>query len=171
MIAVVTLEFSDFQCPFCSRFTLTTFPELQSEYLNTGKVLLAFRHLPLDQIHPNAREAAEAAECAGRQGKFWELHDTLFLDPNRLSRDDIQGYAAAVGLRQPDFGRCLDGEASGRVAADVAEAMKLQVYGTPAFLLGVLESDGRLRVMERMSGAQQIGPFRAVLDRLLTLAN
>jgi len=168
---VAILEFSDFECPFCSRFTLTTFPELQKEYLDTGKVLLAFRHLPLDQLHQNARRAAEAAECAGRQGKFWELHDTMFLDPTRLSRTDIQGFAATVGLRQPDFDRCLEGEASARVAEDVAEAMRLQVYGTPAFLVGVMESDGRLQVRERMSGAQQIGSFRAVLDRLLALSN
>jgi len=168
---VAILEFSDFECPFCSRFTLTTFPELQKEYLDTGKVQLAFRHLPLDQIHPNARKAAEAAECAGKQGKFWEMHDAMFVDPKRLSQMDIQGYAAATGLRKVDFDRCLAGEATARVAEDVAEAMRLQVYGTPAFLVGTVESDGRLRVLERMSGAQQIGSFRTVLDRLLKIAN
>lgn len=168
---VAILEFSDFECPFCSRFTLTTFPELQNEYLDTGKVQLAFRHLPLDQIHPNARKAAEAAECAGKQGKFWEMHDAMFVDPKRLSQIDIQGYAAAAGLQKVDFDRCLAGEATARVAEDVAEAMRLQVYGTPAFLLGTVEADGRLRVLERMSGAQQIRSFRTVLDRILKTTN
>jgi len=164
---VAVLEFSDFECPFCSRFALTTFPALQQEYLDTGKVLLAFRHLPLDQLHANARKAAEAAECAGAQGQFWEMHDRLFVDPTRLSRADLEGYATALSLRQPHFDRCLEGEMADKVADHVAEAMRLQVYGTPAFLIGTVESDGRLRVVERLSGAQQIGSFRAVLDRLL----
>jgi protein-disulfide isomerase len=164
---VAIMEFSDFQCPFCSRFTLTTYRDLTSEYLDTGKVLLAFRHLPLDQIHPYARKAAEAAECAGRQGKFWEMHDRLFVDPSKLTLPDLETHASAAGLGVPDFKDCLAGDAAQRVAHDVSEAARLEVYGTPGFLLGTIWPDGRLRVTDRLSGAQPIGAFRVVLDRLL----
>ena len=77
---VAIVEFSDFACPFCGRFSKDILPELKAKYIDTGQVLLAFRHLPLDRIHPRARPAAEAAECASRQGKFWRFHDLLFAD-------------------------------------------------------------------------------------------
>lgn len=165
------LEFSDFQCPFCSRFALTTYSELVTEYLDSGKALLAFRHLPLDQIHPNARKAAEAAECAGSQGKFWEMHDRLFVDPGKLAPADLQTHASAVGLRLAAFNDCLNGGAAQKVAHDVAEAVRLEVYGTPGFLLGTIQTDGRLKVTDRLSGAQPMSAFRTVLDRLLASAN
>ena len=72
------IEFSDFQCPFCERFYLDTLPQLKKDYIDTGKVQLAFRHFPIASIHPNAKTAHEAAECANEQGKFWEYHDLLF---------------------------------------------------------------------------------------------
>lgn len=72
------VEFSDFQCPFCESFFTGTYPQLKKNYIDTGKVKLAFRHYPLTGIHPNAQRAHEAAECANEQGKFWEYHDLLF---------------------------------------------------------------------------------------------
>jgi protein-disulfide isomerase len=75
---ITIVEFSDFQCPFCERFFLDTYPQLKKEYLDTGKAQLTFRHYPLTSIHPNAQKAHEASECANEQGKFWEYHDKLF---------------------------------------------------------------------------------------------
>lgn len=75
---ITIVEFSDFQCPFCESFFTSTFPELKKNYIDTGKVKLAFRHYPLTSIHPNAETAHNAAECANEQGKFWEYHDLLF---------------------------------------------------------------------------------------------
>lgn len=75
--AVTMIEFSDFQCPFCKSFFQQTFPQIKSEYIDTGKVKFYYRHLPLD-FHPNAEPFANAAECANAQGKFWEMHDTIF---------------------------------------------------------------------------------------------
>lgn len=164
---LAVIEFSDFQCPYCTRFTQGAYADLVREYVDTGRVLLAFRHLPLDQIHPLARKAAEAAECAGRQGKFWEMHDRLFIDPTKLSITDLHAHAATVGLQGNAFERCLAGEAADRVTQDVAEAARLQVYGTPGFLIGTMTSDGRVRVTDRLSGAQPIQAFKAILDRLL----
>src|SRR6185436_20936742 len=72
---LVMLEFSDFECPFCGRYSRETYPQVQREYVDTGKVRYVFRHTPIERIHPQAMKAAEAAECAGTQGKFWEMHD------------------------------------------------------------------------------------------------
>ncbi|HEX5634341.1 MAG TPA: thioredoxin domain-containing protein [Gemmatimonadales bacterium] len=75
---IVVYEMSDFQCPFCRRFAVQTFPELERDYIATGKVRWVFINLPLTQLHDNAAPAAELAMCAGKQGKFWEVHDLLF---------------------------------------------------------------------------------------------
>lgn len=75
--AITIVEFSDFECPFCESFYTNSLKLIRSEYVNTGKVKLAYRHFPLT-FHPNAQKAAEAAECANEQGKFWEMHDKLF---------------------------------------------------------------------------------------------
>ncbi|MAG59278.1 hypothetical protein CMO96_00610 [Candidatus Woesebacteria bacterium] len=75
---VVLVEFSDFECPFCSRFYSTTLPQIEQNYVDTGKILFAYKHLPLTQIHSNAQSAAEASLCAADQGKFWEYHDRIF---------------------------------------------------------------------------------------------
>ena len=75
---ITVVEFSDFQCPFCSRFFEQTLPLLEKNYINTGKIKLVYQDLPLDNIHPNARPAHIAAECADEQEKFWEYHDVLF---------------------------------------------------------------------------------------------
>jgi protein-disulfide isomerase len=74
---IAIIEYSDFQCPYCAKFVRDTFPLLNRRYIETGKVLFAFRHLPLDNIHSLAHRAAENAECARQQGKFWEMHDAL----------------------------------------------------------------------------------------------
>ena len=75
---VTIIEFSDFQCPFCSRFFQQTLPQIEKDYIDTGKVKFVYRDLPLDNLHPNARPAHIAAECADEQGKFWDYHDVLF---------------------------------------------------------------------------------------------
>lgn len=168
---VVIVEFSDFQCPFCVRFTSDTLPELDRDYISTGKVLLAFRHMPIDELHPAARAIHTVAECAGRQGKFWEMHDRLFEDARGLNAEKLQTYAKEFGLGGPTFESCLKGGAADRITSDLAEAQRLQVYGTPGFLIGTLESDGRVKVLERLAGAEPTPKFRAVLNRLLAGAD
>ena len=72
------VEFSDYQCPFCRRFFEQTLPALKSKYIDAGQLRYVFRDFPLDQIHPQARQAAESVHCAAEQGKYWEMHDLLF---------------------------------------------------------------------------------------------
>jgi len=93
---VTMIEFSDYQCPFCRRFFETTLPTLKAEYVETGKVRYVFRDFPLDQIHPHARKAAEAAHCAGDQGKYWEMHDLLFQNPQALRVESLKTHARSL---------------------------------------------------------------------------
>lgn len=94
---VALLEFSDFQCPYCGRLARETIPAIEEKYVTPGKVMLAFKHFPLSEIHSAARLAAEAAECAGSQGKFWEFHNGLFALPSDLSKEGIWAAAKRIG--------------------------------------------------------------------------
>lgn len=91
--SVVMLIFSDFECPYCGTFAADTMPTLKHDYVDTGKVRVAFRHLPLP-IHSRAQRAAESAECAQRQGRFWAMHDLQFQVPMRLDERDIHSLVA-----------------------------------------------------------------------------
>ncbi|MGH6802187.1 MAG: DsbA family protein, partial [Methyloceanibacter sp.] len=115
---VTVIEFSDYQCPFCQRHFASTLPALKKEYIDTGKVRYVFRDFPLDSIHSLARKAAEAAHCAGEQGKYWEMHDTLFKNQRALMVDNLKGFARDLGLNVDGFNSCLD---QGNYANTVSE--------------------------------------------------
>ena len=164
---VAVIEFSDYQCPFCSRYSKDTLPQLATEYIDTGKVKYVFRDLPLS-FHKQAFKAAEAAHCAGAEGKFWEMHDTLFQNQSALAPEQLTAHAKTLGLNETTFQQCLD---SGRFAADVnkdiADAGSVGITGTPAFLVGVIQSDGRVKVVKRISGARPYADFKAAIDSAL----
>ena len=147
---VQIIEFSDFQCPFCQRAG----PVLQKLRATFGdRVRLVFKDLPLPS-HPNAFQAAEAAQCAHEQSKFWEYHDVLFANQNALGRDDLKRHAAGLGLDAAKFNACFDEGRTGRlVQADMNESERYGVSSTPTFFI-----NGRL-----LSGAQ---PFE-VFDRII----
>jgi protein-disulfide isomerase len=166
----VIIEFSDFQCPFCAKFSQETFPALKNQYVDKALVKFAFRHLPLTRIHPRAWQAAEAAECGARQSKFWTMHDQLFANPSRLEETDLRTYARSSGLDLRLFNSCLAGEARDRVTWDSQSAQTLKISGTPSFLIGVLQSDGRVKVQHVLSGAAPLAEFAKALDPLLKQA-
>jgi protein-disulfide isomerase len=112
---VAIIEFSDYQCPFCGKYDKETFPQLVKDYVDTGKVKYVFRDMPLD-FHKNAFKAAEAAHCAGEQGRFWEMHDRLFANQTNLTPEDLVKHAAALQLTTGLFQQCLE---SGRFANDI----------------------------------------------------
>src|SRR5262245_31269364 len=114
---VAIVEFSDFQCPFCGAFTRETLPVLKATYVDRGIVQMGYLHLPLAN-HSRAPKAAEAAECASRQSRFWPMHDRLFTDSRRLDDEHFQEYAREIGLDPVRFSTCLDGQASPRVQRD-----------------------------------------------------
>ena len=130
---VTIVEFSDFECPFCSRVN-PTLAKVAENY--PEKVRIAFRQFPLHNLHPNAQKAAEASLCAHDQGKFWELHDVMFADQRNLGVDALKAKAGEVGLDSATFDECLDsGKHAGQVASDLAAGQAAGVSGTPAFFV------------------------------------
>ena len=163
---LAVIEYSEFKCPYCGAFARDTWPSLKTKYVDSGKVLVAFRHFPLDSLHPFARPAAQAAECVGRQGKFWEFHDLLFRDQKGLDATMVDSYVAATGVDRKGYEACLK-TAAAKVQADVVSGESLGVTGTPTFFIGLVEPDGRVLLKERMTGAQRLAQFEGTLDRLL----
>jgi protein-disulfide isomerase len=160
------IEYSDFQCPFCARFARDIMPKLDEKYIKSGKVQLAFRHLPLP-MHPFAQKAAEAVECAARQGAFWGMHNRVFQQPEQLEEASLRQNARALMLNEEQFSTCLAGQAGEKVRRDAAGARKLLVTGTPTFFVGTRQADGRVKVVQRVSGAPALEQFEAVLERVL----
>ena len=153
---VEMIEFSDFQCPFCLRAN-----PVVNQVLSTygDKIHFVYRNYPLPN-HPNARPAAEAAQCANEQGKFWPYHDRLFASAGQLSDADLKQSAAQVGLDAPKFNACFDGHKyKAAVDADIQAADELGVSGTPAFFI-----NGRA-----ITGAQPFEAFKSVIDEELEL--
>ena len=154
---VTIVEFSDFECPYCSRFYSQTLSQIEENYIDTGKVKMVHRDYPLP-FHGNAQKAAEATECADDQGKFWEMHDMLYENNTALSVDNIKGYAAELGLNTGDFDSCLDsGKYYDEVQKDMADGSAAGVTGTPGFLI-----NGELVV-----GAQPYAVFEQAIEKAL----
>ena len=156
---IVIVEFTDYQCPFCGRHVRDTFPQIESEYVKTGKVRYVSREFPLESIHPQAFKASEAALCAGDQGKYWEYHDRLFANQQSLMPDDLKKHATDLGLDAKAFASCLDSSKYGeRVRDGVAVGSRLGVNSTPTVYV-----NGRL-----LSGAQPYETFAMVIDEELS---
>lgn len=151
---ITIVAFSDFQCPFCNRVN-PTLTKLLETY--PGKVRVAFKHLPL-RIHPDAPAAHAAAEAANRQGKFWEMYDKIFANQRDLKPETFKRYATEIGLDVAKFEKDVeDAAVKARIDADMKEADKLGVAGTPAFFI-----NGKY-----LSGAQPYETFQKMVDEQL----
>jgi protein-disulfide isomerase len=129
---VTIVEFSDFQCPFCSRI-IPTLNQVKEKY--GDKVRIVFRQYPLP-MHPQAQKAAEASLCANDQGKFWQMHDALFANQQALGVDQLKAKATELGLNAETFNSCLDSSKyAAQVAADMKEGSAAGVSGTPAMFI------------------------------------
>jgi protein-disulfide isomerase len=163
---VTIIEFTDYQCPFCQRFHLATFPLLKRDYIDTGKVRFVSRDLPLSEIHRHALRSAQAARCAGDQDKFWALRDQLQRSGDALELSNILDYAGSLNLDIPSFRSCVEKEKyKSAVENDAAQATGIGVNATPSFLIGKSTPtgvDGEL-----MSGALPYEIFSAKLKMLL----
>jgi protein-disulfide isomerase len=152
---VTLVEFSDYQCPFCKNAEPIVAQVLERY---PTQVRFVFRHFPLDNIHPQARAAAEAALCAGEQGKFWEYHEVLFQQAPKLGPGDLGRYATRLQLDRPAFDACLaEKRQAAKVEADVAAGEKIGVSGTPAFYANGLP----------ITNARGLEQFAAVIDEEL----
>lgn len=162
---ITIVEFSDFGCSFCRRFALTTFPALREEYIDTGKVYYVYKDLPV--VSPKGDLAAQAAECAGEQGRYWELHQQIFLlDPDAWNGTDAAAMAAFrqaatdIAIDPAVLEQCITTESySDDVRRDFEEGQALRIFGTPAFFI-----NGKL-----LSGGQPIEVLREILDEELAM--
>ena len=155
---VTIIEFSDFHCPYCKKVQ-PTLSRILSEY--GDRVRLAYRDFPLDQLHPSARKAAEAARCANDQGKFWEFHDKLYGGGTDASPETLTRLAREIDMDVVAFQQCLStGKHRSDIDRDIQEASSLGVTGTPGFFI-----NGRL-----ISGAQPYEGFAQVINEELAHA-
>ena len=166
---VTIVEFADYQCPFCGRHATTTYGQILADYIKTGKVRYIYKDFPLEQLHPFAFKAAEAAQCAGEQGKYWEMHDRLFKSQEALTLPDLKGYAVALELDAPKFQQCLDsGKEATTIRASLQEGQKYGITGTPAFYLGTYEAkQSRVKAVSFLNGAQPYTAFQQAIDKIL----
>jgi protein-disulfide isomerase len=166
---ITLVEFTDYQCPFCSRHFRDTMPQLVNEYVKTGKVRYVLRDLPLESIHPQAVKAAEAANCSGEQGKYWEMHERLFTNQNALAVAQLSDHAKAVGLELGKFNSCLEsGKYTAKVRKDIADAQKAGATGTPTFFVGLTDGEAtQIKAVKKIVGSQAYAVFKSTLDGLL----
>ncbi|MBU0598181.1 DsbA family protein [Patescibacteria group bacterium] len=152
--AVTLIQYSDFECSYCGRVQ-PTLDQLLEDY--DGQINLVYRHFPLS-FHTTAQKAAEASECAGEQGKFWEMHDMMFANQTALGVDNLKSYAKDLGLSTSQFDSCLDdGKFAQKVEDDFNEGAAYGVQGTPAtFVNGTM-----------VSGAQPYENFQSAVENAL----
>lgn len=161
---VTIVEFTDFECPFCERFFNETLPQIEKEYIKTGKAKLYVRHFPLD-FHAAAMPAALASECANIQGKFWEYHNKIFAEQEKIAGKtaeainiQLKTFAKNLRLNTSQFDVCLDNETKKEnVTNDLNDGKAAGVSGTPTFFI-----NGR-----KVVGAQPFSAFKAIIDEEL----
>jgi protein-disulfide isomerase len=164
---VTMLEYTDYQCPYCNRFHTGTYSEIKKNFIDTGKVRFIKRDLALP-FHQNALKAAQAARCAGDQGKFWEMHDLLSANPKSLGLEFYTKYASNLGLDATSFKSCIE---SDKHLADIREsgqgAGAIGITGTPSFVIGTVKDDTLNGV--KIVGARPYSVFeKAIKDILAT---
>jgi len=155
------VEYGDYECPHCG----AAHPVVEDVREQMGKQLrFVYRHFPLANVHPHAAQACEAAEAAGEQGRFWEMHDALFANQDALEYDDLMSYAAALGLDVVRFRQEIDrGAYTPRIREDFMSGVRSGVNGTPTFFINDTRYDGpvdvealvlALRTTERDAGRE-----------------
>lgn len=159
---VTVIVFADFQCPYCKRLTDETIPQIKKDYVDTGKVKLAYRHFAF--LGEESNWSAEASECANEQGKFWEFHDYLYANQGAenagvFSKNNLKGFAASLGLNTTQFNSCLDsGKYTQAVADDVKGGQTAGVTATPTlFVNGVM-----------LVGAEPYTTIKPLIEKALT---
>jgi protein-disulfide isomerase len=165
---LIMVEFSDYQCPFCGRYSRETFPEIKKQYIDSG----AIRYVVIDQplpIHPDAPKAAEAAHCANDQGKFVEMHDGMMAKQEALK--DLSSYAKALNLNIGEFESCLNaGKYRDAVSGNMALAKELGMNGVPGFIIGTLDAkdSGKVTGISTVRGAVPLGNFQKEIEAAIS---
>lgn len=167
---VTIVEFSDYQCPFCKRSHDNVISKIEEEYIDTGKVRLVFRDYPLG-FHQNAVPAALAANCGGEQDKYWEVHEFLFANPDKLTTQDVSNASEELGLDKAEFDACVsDKDKEAEITADFEEGKKYGVTGTPSYFIGLSEEGDEITGVF-VRGAQPYEVFKQHIDGKLEKVN
>lgn len=162
---VTIIEFGDYQCPQCDKWFKTVRPDIEEQYIDTGKANLYFVDLAF--FGPDSKKAAQATYCAGDQGKYWEFHNTLYssqkgINDGWANSDNLKSFATQLNLDRNLFDNCLDSDKyQNRVEKNVLEAKRNGASGTPTFI--IIGSDGKQQTIE---GAQPFSAFKQVLDSM-----
>lgn len=183
-------EFSDYQCPYCSRYEQLSRPTIVDNYVKTGKARIIFRDFPLSSLHAYTEKASEAVWCAGDQNQFWEMHDLLFTKQeagatDALSVDNLKKYAVSLGLNASTFNSCLDSNKyQTRVSQNSQSGQDIGISGTPTLVIAknlplqisataveaelqknnyVIHFDGGTMIV----GAQAASSYQTEIDNLL----
>ena len=136
---VAVVEYGDFECPNCKQAAPAV--EMLLKRFE-GRICFAYRHYPLEQVHRHALQAAEAAECAAVQGRFWDMHRLLFDNQNALALDDLRGYATQIGLDMTRYAREMQSHAHlARIRGHIDGALKSGVRATPGFFIAGKRQD------------------------------
>ena len=161
---ISVVEFSDFQCPYCANAAFGTVADFMlSDLYKNGEANFVYKHFPLNSIHPFAQNAAEAAECANRQGMFFEYHDLLFENQGALDDTSLKSYAQQVGLDTAKFNSCLDdNEAKAEVDKELQQATAAGGRGTPYFVI-VNNNNGKTTAV---SGAVPYAQLEAAINSI-----
>lgn len=169
---VVMVEFTDYQCPFCGAAFRHVYLPVVANYVKTGKVKYVIHDFPLQGLHSQAVKAAEAARCAGGQGKYWDMHDRLFENQGNLGEKGLVASARALKLNVPQFRQCLDtGKYKAEIEREVQTAIKLGVTGTPAFFIGTTgAAPDTFRPAKEIDGAYPYATFKKAIDNALSAA-
>lgn len=164
---VTLVEFTDYQCPYCSRFHQQVLPSLENDYISKGKLRYVIRDFPLS-FHRNALPAAIAANCAGEQEKYWELNEFLFKNPDKLDIPNILIYAKGLSLDYEDFEECVEEKRyESEVYNDMRDAEGYGVTGTPAFFVGKTGEGKEMKALF-FRGSQPYQVFKTHIDNLLS---
>ena len=163
------VEISDYHCPFCKRHTQQTFPQIINDFVNTGKARYVFVDYPIAQLHPQAARSHEAAACAAEQGKFWEMHASLFATPPAKEDGALTAQAKAVGVDPAKFTACLtSGRNAAGIQASVSRIERLGVAGTPMTVIGLTPAPGQpMKVLKYVYGARPYGDFKSAIDAVM----
>lgn len=163
---VVVIEFSDFDCPFCRKFASSIMPNLDREFIETGKVQWFFKNLPLKGLHPEALRKANVGDCLKPQGRFWDFYSHVFSNPPR-SVSNLMAYAESLSKDPIAFRTCLAAGQLDQVQSDTELAQSLGLMSTPTFLIGRRQAGRSMQVLHSVSGAQPVERFREAILRLL----
>jgi protein-disulfide isomerase len=147
-----------------------TLPQIEKDYIETGKVKYVMLDYPIESIHKQAFKAHEAANCSGEQGKYWEMHAQIFANRKAMSLDDLKQHSIAIGLDQQKFQQCLEsGKYTAEIRNDMAEGGKAGVRGTPTFFLGLTGTDdSKVKATKMLRGAVAYSNFKTAIDDLLS---